>query len=57
MDHFNEIYRLQAVGAILSAMGLAEEALGDIDRLNMGLTLLGEIVIECTDEIAKKEGV
>jgi len=37
MDHFNEIYRLQAVGAILSAMGLAEEALGDIDRLNMGL--------------------
>lgn len=57
MEHFTEIYRLQAVGAILSAMGLAEEALGDIDRLNMGLTLLGEIVIECTDAIAKKEGV
>ena len=54
-DYFNEVYRLQAVGAILAALGLGEKAICEVDRLNMGLNILGEIVTEAADHIEECE--
>lgn len=54
-DYFNDVYRLQAVGAILTALGLGEKTICEVDRLNMGLYILGEIVTEAADHIEKCE--
>ncbi len=55
MDHFNEVYKLQAVGAILSALGLGEKSICEVDRLNMGLYLLGDIVTKAANKIEADE--
>ena len=55
MDHFNEVYKLQAVGALLSALGLGEKSICEVDRLNMGLYLLGDIVTKAANKIEADE--
>lgn len=55
MDHFTEVYQIQAVGAILTALGLGEKSICDVDRLNMGLYLLGDIITKAADKIEADE--
>ena len=51
MDHFAEIYKIEAVSSLLHAMSLSEELVGETPRhLNQGLCLLGEVL----DDVAKK---
>lgn len=50
MDNFSEVYRIEAVAALLHAMALSEELVGETPHLNQGLCLLGEVL----DDVAKK---
>ena len=50
MDHFTEIYKIEAVSSLLHAMSLSEELVGETRHLNQGLCLLGEVL----DDVAKK---
>lgn len=55
MDNFSEIYRIEGVAAILSAMALGEKYLGETTRLNQGLCVLGEILDDVAKELKENE--
>lgn len=55
MDHFTEVYQIQAAGAILTALGLGEKRICDVDRLNMGLYFGGDIITKAADKIEADE--
>lgn len=55
MDHFTEVYELQAAGALLTALGLGEKSICEVDRLNMGLYMLGNIITKAADKIEEDE--
>ena len=55
MDNFSEVYRIEAVAAILHAMALSENMLGETTNLNQGLNLLGEVLDEAAASIADRD--
>ena len=55
MDRFTEVYELQAAGALLTALGLGEKSICEVDRLNMGLYMLGNIITKAADKIEEDE--
>ena len=55
MDNFSEVYRIEAVAAILQAMALSESTLGETKNLNQGLNLLGEILDDVAIKIVEND--